>query len=118
MLQETAVADVVETAVRLLPRWTQQGWMAHAACQGKTELFFPPNAERPQARARREAKARVICTQCAVQAECRSYARLNREYGYWGGESEEERALAGFAAPCPIGVRARRSRGESPAAAG
>lgn len=27
---------------------------------------------------------------------CRSEARHNRENGFWGGESEEERAAAGY----------------------
>jgi hypothetical protein len=31
----------------------------------------------------------------------------NHEYGYWGGESEEDRHLAGFTVSAPIGVRAR-----------
>ncbi len=32
-------------------------WMRHGACKGLTHLFFPPAAERPQARERREAAA-------------------------------------------------------------
>ena len=28
--------------------------------------------------------------------DCRRAARDNRENGFWGGESEEERAAAGF----------------------
>ena len=32
-------------------------WREHAVCKGRTRLFFPPKAERPQARARREAQA-------------------------------------------------------------
>ena len=30
---------------------------------------------------------------------CRQWARECREYGFWGGESEEERAAAGFRVP-------------------
>jgi WhiB family transcriptional regulator, redox-sensing transcriptional regulator len=82
-------------------------WQDLAACKGRTKLFFPPKAERPQARARREAKANKLCESCQVRAECRSFARSNREYGYWGGESEEDRHLAGFTVSAPIGVRAR-----------
>jgi|TARA_Y100001949_G_scaffold48853_1_gene40612 hypothetical protein len=33
---------------------------------------------------------------------CRQYARDNRELGFWGGESEAERATAGFAPTTPI----------------
>lgn len=86
------------------------GWMDHAVCKGRTHLFFPPKAERPQARVRREAQARKLCQSCPVRNECQSFARDNREYGYWGGESEEERHLAGFTVAAPIGVRSRRLR--------
>jgi WhiB family redox-sensing transcriptional regulator len=71
-------------------------WMALAACKGKTGLFFGIAGERPERRARREASARRVCAACPVIAECRATARANRENGFWGGESEEERAAAGF----------------------
>lgn len=86
------------------------GWMDDAICKGRTHLFFPPKAERPQARVRREAQARKLCNSCPVQLQCQAFARDNREYGYWGGESEEERHLAGFTVAAPIGVRSRRLR--------
>lgn len=73
-------------------------WTDFAACHGRTELFFPNLRERPERRARREAEARRLCDSCAVVTQCRSWARANREYGFWGGESEEERADAGFRA--------------------
>lgn len=85
-------------------------WMDLAVCKGRTQLFFPPKAERPQARVRREAHARRLCSTCPVQSECQVFARSNREYGYWGGESEEERHLAGFTVAAPIGVRSRTMR--------
>jgi WhiB family transcriptional regulator, redox-sensing transcriptional regulator len=88
-------------------------WMNQAMCKGKTSLFFPPRAERPQARVRREAQARLLCAGCPVLEPCRQYARANREYGFWGGESEEERHLAGFTVAAPIGVRARATAGLS-----
>ncbi len=84
-------------------------WAEHAVCKGKTHLFFPPRAERPQARARREAQARLLCSTCPVQEPCKSFAREHHEYGFWGGESEEERHLAGYTVSAPIGVRARRA---------
>ncbi len=99
----------MDDRITLPARWTQQNWMQQAACAGQTELFFAPHAERPQARVRREAKARRVCQTCPVIFECRRYARLHLEYGFWGGESEEERAAAGFAVPAPVGGRARRS---------
>ena len=87
--------------------WDDSSWAASAECKGLGEIFFPPAAERPQARERREALARSVCQTCAVMTECRDFARRNREYGFWGGESEEERHAAGFRLIAPIGVRAR-----------
>jgi WhiB family redox-sensing transcriptional regulator len=99
-----------ELALDYAPPWARQDWMAEAACQGRPHLFFPPLAERPQARVRREAKAGAICATCPVLPLCRLYARLNREYGFWGGESEEARGDAGYPVPSPIGGRARKRR--------
>ena len=82
-------------------------WMEHGRCAGESNLFFAPFAERPEARVRREARARSICDQCVVLAACRDYARRNRELGFWGGESESERAEAGFAPTTPIVGRKR-----------
>lgn len=85
-------------------------WMTFATCKGRTFLFYPHPAERPEARARREAKADRLCRSCPVAAPCREYARTNREYGFWAGESEEDRHLAGFTVSAPIGVRPDRRR--------
>ena len=82
-------------------------WTDRAACKGQTPLFFPPKAERPQARERREAKARRLCNVCVVADTCRMFAREHHEYGFWAGESEEDRHLAGFTVSAPIGIRAR-----------
>ena len=82
-------------------------WMRRAACKGLTHLFFPTAAERPQARERREATARQVCASCAVRPLCRDFARDQHEYGFWGGESEDERHAAGYRLIAPIGVRAR-----------
>jgi WhiB family transcriptional regulator, redox-sensing transcriptional regulator len=90
-----------------MPLVTPPVWTDFAACKGKTPLFFAPKAERPQARERREARAARLCRECAVQEECRAFARAHHEYGFWAGESEEDRHLAGFTVSAPIGVRAR-----------
>ena len=82
-------------------------WGQQANCKGKMKLFFAPNAERPQARKRREVKAQTLCQSCSVQTNCLEFAREHHEYGYWGGESEEQRHLAGFTIAAPIGIRAR-----------
>ena len=87
-----------------------EDWRALANCRGNTKLFFPPRAERPQARARREAKANRLCTDCVVHLTCQQFARGNHEYGFWASESEEERHLAGYTVAAPIGVRTRIAR--------
>ncbi len=86
---------------------TDQQWRDHALCKGKTALFFPTRAERPQARERREGRALQLCQTCPVRFDCKSFARSNHEYGFWGGENEEDRHLAGFTVSAPIGIRAR-----------
>lgn len=90
-----------------LGNWAGQDWMAKGACHGKTHLFFAPLAERPQARVRREAKAAELCRICPARTPCRDYARQHREFGFWGGENEEERTHAGFPVPNPVGARRR-----------
>ncbi len=82
--------------------WRTQGWMSRGLCSGRSELFFAPFAERPEARVRREARAAELCGSCPSAVECKDYARDNRELGFWGGESESERATAGFAPTTPI----------------
>jgi WhiB family redox-sensing transcriptional regulator len=86
---------------------TDDGWLMTAECKGLTHLYFPAAAERPQARERREAAAEAVCAACRVQSTCREFARTNHEYGFWGGESEDQRHQAGFRLIAPIGVRAR-----------
>ena len=79
------------------PILTDRGWVEHARCVGQTELFFSSLGERPETRIRRESMARALCQNCPVMLACRADARTNRESGFWGGESEEERAAAGYA---------------------
>jgi WhiB family redox-sensing transcriptional regulator len=86
-------------------------WTGTAACRGQTGLFFAPAGERPEARVVREARARTICQACPVIEPCRQWAREQREYGFWGGESEEERAAAGYRVDMPVGRVARYPKG-------
>jgi WhiB family redox-sensing transcriptional regulator len=85
--------------------------MDDAGCRGHPDLFFAPHAERPQARVRRETHARRLCSACPVAGPCKEFARRNREYGFWGGESEEERAAAGYRVDMPVGRVARYPKG-------
>jgi len=105
----TAIMSItaVELPIRISPG---DSWRDQASCKGHLPLFFAKKAERPQARARREAKANALCAECPVADSCRDFARENREYGFWAGESEEDRHLLGFTVSAPIGLRARKYR--------
>lgn len=85
---------VDERPVRLLSP-TDVAFVRQALCVGRTELFFPPYNERPSTRARREQRAKQLCGRCPVAEACRAFARHYGEYGLWGGETDEERVLAG-----------------------
>jgi WhiB family redox-sensing transcriptional regulator len=82
----------------------QTEWVQQALCKGRTRLFFGHPSERPQAARRREAKASLICKSCPVFQQCRDYARKNREFGFWAGENEYDRAALGFG---PLNFRLR-----------
>jgi len=83
--------------------YTALPWVADGACRGRGDLFFGPPGERSELRTAREAGARLVCSVCPVLEPCRRWAREQREYGFWGGESEEERVAAGFPVLMPIG---------------
>jgi len=57
-------------------------------------VFFPPaSGERRDERELREARAKVICGDCSVAAECLDYALSIKEpHGIWGGLNEHERS--------------------------
>jgi WhiB family redox-sensing transcriptional regulator len=94
MLPEVRMEPVAVLAALGGSRWTQQDWFTEAACKGMTDLFFPPAGEREAARLQREPKARAVCASCPVVEPCRIYARRQQEFGFWGGENEEERFAA------------------------
>lgn len=107
-LLDATAPDIADPVTPVVERG--EDWRDHAACKGQLHLFFAKKAERPQARARREAKANRLCEVCPVIEPCREFARSNREYGFWAGESEEDRHLLGFTVTAPIGIRAREAR--------
>jgi WhiB family redox-sensing transcriptional regulator len=83
-------------------------WATSATCKGQSHLFFPAAGERPEHAAAREHFAVEHCDRCPVLVDCRDYARRNREYGVWGGETEDDRAILGFGVALPIGRLAKR----------
>jgi len=96
---------ITDLDIHALPDTSVADWRDDAVCRGKTRLFFPPSAERPQARVRRQRAAKALCDACPVADQCRQHARTNREYGYWAGESEEDRYVLGYRVSAPIGIR-------------
>jgi WhiB family redox-sensing transcriptional regulator len=74
----------------------QPAWYETAECRGKSQLFYPPPNETASERALRERYAAVVCAACPSMPECRAWARDQREFGFWGGESEAARIAAGF----------------------
>ena len=83
-------------------------WVDEAQCKG-LDLFYAPPRERPEAREHREELARAVCVTCPAQGPCREHARLHREHGLWGGETEIERAAAGFPASAGTVAPVRRA---------
>jgi len=77
------------TRVRRTP--PQPTWYEKANCRGKSRLFYPAPNEAAADRALRERYAAVLCASCVAMTECRSWARDQHEFGYWGGESESAR---------------------------
>ena len=71
-------------------RWN---WQQDAACRGTDgSWFFPPDRERESARVKRIARAKMVCRECPVIADCRAYAlQVGEPFGVWGGLCEEER---------------------------
>lgn len=71
-------------------------WQLRGACRGAASaVFFHPDGERGRARTMREHRAKAICRECPVLAQCRDHAlAVGEVYGIWGGMSESERAAA------------------------
>jgi WhiB family transcriptional regulator, redox-sensing transcriptional regulator len=69
-------------------------WQAKSACRGPFHsVFFPPTmGEGRLDKARREGRAKAICSACSVRKDCLDYAVATHEpHGVWGGLNELER---------------------------
>lgn len=65
-------------------------WIEHAACKGKTELYFPRQGDNSSF-----ARAQQICHSCPVFNDCHEYAMTNYErFGIWAGMNEKKRRIA------------------------
>jgi WhiB family redox-sensing transcriptional regulator len=68
-------------------------WRTYAACRGVPGLFFKNDLDSAQQTRHWVTKAKAVCQQCPVQAQCAAYALATAEpYGIWGGFTESERA--------------------------
>jgi WhiB family redox-sensing transcriptional regulator len=83
-------------------------WAEQAACKSHSEYFFEGKSERELERFRREAIARQICASCDVFNECKIYISHHSEYGFWAGQSEDERSFTNY------GIRLRGATRSTP----
>ncbi|MEM9033563.1 MAG: WhiB family transcriptional regulator [Actinomycetota bacterium] len=74
----------------------EDDWKLVAKCRGKTHLFYDGKRESEGQRTRREELAKKYCAVCPVAEICKIMGRVGREHGIWGGETDEERAAAGY----------------------
>ena len=76
----------------LLEDWT---WQQHGSCRNMpTEVFYPEDGTRRH-RSAREQRAKSICRDCPVLAECRAHAvSIQEPFGIWGAMTATERALS------------------------
>lgn len=63
-------------------------WRDHAACIGKSDLFFSDNMSTVVS------KAKQVCSTCVVRLKCLDHAMKNHEFGVWGGMTANERRKA------------------------
>ncbi len=96
MTPDRSAARFRSLPVPLVDGTADRRWVEHAVCAGQRELFLEGSGERPGARHRREVAAKGICGCCPVRADCLDAGRRNHESGIWGGETNEERAAAGY----------------------
>lgn len=83
------------------PTLPAEDWRDRANCRGTdVNLFFSKNHREPL----------EVCATCPVWELCRRQARAGREYGIWGGETQEDRIVAGCGPPMMSRSAARARR--------
>lgn len=102
-------------------RARRRAWVrGFGLCRGQSEALLPGPQRTPSAAGHgARAAAKALCAECPVEQSCRDYGRRHTEYGIWGGETEEERVLAGVVLvyPCPAPARCSGSSTSRTAAA-
>jgi len=83
-LDRTHMTNALAIAIEVSP----ESWWDHAACSGKTHLFFPLQGQNGKAKA-----AKRICNeQCPVRVECLEHALMTGDdQGIRGGLGEDQR---------------------------
>jgi WhiB family transcriptional regulator, redox-sensing transcriptional regulator len=86
-------ATRIATAPVLAPSAEPWDWQLSARCRDEDpSIFFHPDGERGHAKRRRQVKARAVCAECPVAAQCLQHAlTFQEQFGTWGGLSEDER---------------------------
>ncbi|WP_156756868.1 WhiB family transcriptional regulator [Actinokineospora pegani] len=84
------MAEITRLPKPVADEWS---WQLEGSCRGAdSRVFFHPDAERGPARHAREERAKAICRECPVLAQCREHALAVQEpYGIWGAMGEGER---------------------------
>lgn len=76
------------TPVPKINKRNPTGWMDNAACAGVTDRtfrkFFGEDSEQRR-------MVRKYCRTCPVLDACKAYGNAGREYGVWGGLTENDR---------------------------
>ena len=85
------------TRARVAPE-ADPTWRLFAACADpeiSTSLFYGRAWERPERRARREARALKVCDGCSARRACLDVVLAtqsgNDDFGVWGGTTQEQR---------------------------
>jgi WhiB family redox-sensing transcriptional regulator len=66
---------------------------SNAACKGRTDVFYGPDDETPEAREFRERRAKAICATCPVliRRDCLEHAlTFPEKHGVWAGRTAGE----------------------------
>lgn len=92
MTTEPATPDFIGTRPKPLPCTTQPD-LFHAPDEGRADVN-DRKTDRVQA-------ALELCLDCPLMIACRDWARANRQFGIWGGETDEERTSASAVSHLP-----------------
>lgn len=78
-------------------------WMRDSACTGLPSEWWVPLTDSGRHPAGYR-KAKTVCAECSVRAECETYGTAERLIGIWGGKTTSARGLD------ELGRRANRRR--------